>query len=350
MPRTAPANTAQPMWRAPTLPWPRVAGLAIVLALTSLSGVEAFWRSRGFKPEVPDSVELWRYRRSQVVGHDPHLIVAIGTSRVRAGLCPAAFGKLLPNYRFVQLGVTGAVSPIGVLAEIAKVPGFSGIVLCDVLPPLLDKRRWDDQALYYDGTPAYDPRWNSLLYWELREHFLITSSDFSIRECLHAALMAPHGYPHFIRNHIDRSLTMDVLPDDVLKEIGRARFREYGGSYRDERRNKTLQEFAEGLAPLTEVADQIHRNHGQIVFLRLPTSGTWLEVEEATLPSTQYFAVASRTTKIPWIDFRELPGNDRFDCPDGSHLSAQGAYAFTKSLIHELCRRQLLPRHQPKAD
>jgi hypothetical protein len=323
----------------PRLPWGRVSLLTLAIFACSISGLEAYWRALGLKPDVPDSVELWACQRSGVVGHDPKLIVAIGTSRIRSGISPAAVAEFLPDYRLVQLGVTGPVSPLGVLAEISRIPGFSGIVLCDVLPPLLDQVHWRDQADFYDRPAANNPAWALVPYWEIREHLVVANSELSIRKWLEG------GRPsdaHYLRNHIDRSLTMDIASDELTAHIRETRLKEYSALYRTRPHYKSLEDFASTLQPLVEVVTRIHRYHGRVVILRLPSSGSRLQLEEAAFPSAEYFSVAARATNVPWIDFRDLPEKEAFLCPDDSHLSPTGAYAFTESLIKELQRRELL--------
>jgi len=78
------------------------------------------------------------------------------------------------------------------------------------------------------------------------------------------------------------------------------------------------------------------------VFLRLPSSGSRLRLEEAAFPSETYFNSLALATAAGWIDFRDLPDHDDFVCPDDSHLSPEAAGIFTKSLLVELRHRGLL--------
>jgi hypothetical protein len=80
----------------PLLPGPRVYLTALVLFAAMIGGLEAYWRSREFRPSVPDSADLWSYHWSQVVGNDPNLIVAIGTSRIRTDVRADAIREWVP--------------------------------------------------------------------------------------------------------------------------------------------------------------------------------------------------------------------------------------------------------------
>jgi hypothetical protein len=50
---------------APVLLWLRMWVLVVLALGASIANIEAFWRSRGLKPDVPDSVELLAFQRPQ---------------------------------------------------------------------------------------------------------------------------------------------------------------------------------------------------------------------------------------------------------------------------------------------
>jgi hypothetical protein len=344
--------TSQPP-RAPALPWLWTWLCALLAVAASLGSLEAFWRDRGFRPNVPDSFDLWAYHRAQVVGGDPKLLVAIGTSRVRSDISPKAVADCLPGYRLVQLGLNGAISRIGLLEEISRVPGFCGTVLCDALPPMLDEKNWVHRPKSDRGPAPRPTLWVTQIYSALRESLIIADDKFSLRGCLQATGHATRPSTRldemqYFRVHADRSMTLDCASDRLLAKIRDARRHHHVDILRGLRQYATLDEFADSLAPLADIVAQIHRNHGEVVFLRLPSSGRELQLEESAFPSADYYGVVAKTTSAPWIDFRNLPHGPVFLCPDESHLSPEGASAFTKDLVAEMQRRHIVglqPRH-----
>jgi hypothetical protein len=342
----ATSSAANQAPRAPALPWFWTWLCALLAVATSLGSLEAFWRDRGFRPKVRDSFDLWAYHRSQVVGGDPSLLVAIGTSRIRSDISPAAVSDCLPGFRLVQLGLNGAMSRIGLLEEISRVPGFCGTVLCDALPPMLDERNWVHRSKS-DGVPAPQPILRSARFYNaIRESLIIADEEFSLRGCLqatsHAAQLSGRlEYSQYFRVHADRSMTLDCVSDREMAKVRAARWHDHVDLFRGVRRYANLDEFAESLAPLAEVVATIHRNHGRVVFLRLPSSGRELQLEESTFPSTDYYGVVAKTTSAPCIDFRSLPHGPNYFCPDESHLSPESADVFTKDLVAEMQRRRI---------
>jgi hypothetical protein len=326
------------------VPWLLTWIVSVLVFAICVGSLEIFWRSRGYRLNVPDSIALWAYHRTRVVGDDPKIIVAIGTSRARADISPEVMTECLPGYRFVQLGINGASSPIGVLAEISAIPRFRGTILCDLLPPLADRSRWEEQAAFYSEPVPRFVAFNTYVYSLLCDHCLVVSSVVSLRECFGAT------EPHFganqirFRVHADRSVDCDESPANVSREAEEEAIREYATRLKQTKRYKNVDAFKENVAPLGEVVSRIVHNGGHVVFLRLPAAGPRLQMEETAFPTAVYFNALAQATSAEWIDFRSLSHYQDFDCPDGSHLSPRGSQRLSRSLVAELTRRRLLPQ------
>jgi hypothetical protein len=328
------------------VPWLRTWLFALAVVAVSLGSLEAFWRARGFQPNIPDSFELYAHHRSQVVGGNRKLIVAVGTSRIRTDVCAGAVAEGLPGYHFVQLGLNGAMSRVGLLAELSEIPEFCGIVLCDALPPMLDEKSWIRHKRS-DGQPGPQTmQWSARFRGLLQESFVIADDQFSLRGCLHATPAARAGNrfddTKYFRVHADRSMALQGDSERLIAKTRNARYHNNEDLFRQAPRYATLDDFADALAPLVEIVSRIHRNHGKVIFLRLPASGRELRLEESAYPSAEYFPVVERETTAPWIDFRSLPHHADFLCPDESHLSPDGAQVFTKDLVAEMKRRRIV--------
>jgi hypothetical protein len=343
MPQAAAVESHRPSMESAyaRLPWVRVAVLMAVVFATSLAGLEASWRKLGHRPHVSDSVLLWAYHRSRIVGGDSKVIVAIGTSRVRADLSPDVIAETFPRHQFVQLGINGASSSVGLLTEIAEIPGFRGTILCDVLPPLLEKRRWDEQAEFYAERIPKLAAFNAYVYCQLCDHLVVVNSATSLRECLGAAAPRFGAEPNRFHVHADRSEDFDAaFPSQAAQA---QTMREYQSRFEKMRKYRDLNEFRDEIAPLVHVVARIRNNGGQVIFLRLPAGEQRLQVEEAGFPSEAYFRILADVTSAHWIDFRGVEGYPDFDCPDGSHLSPSGARKFSKGLVAALKREGLMP-------
>jgi hypothetical protein len=334
-------GSQNPPNEVPTLPWARVLAVAVAGFLAAITGLEASWRIFSFRPNVEDSTDLWAYHRSRVVGGDPKIVVAIGTSRIRADLSLGALAEYAPGYRFAQLGVNGPTSAIGLLCEISTIPRFCGVVLCDVPAPLLDRNRWDDQASYYALTNSTQAALDAYLHCLLCDRLLVLNSSFSLRSCL-GTTRSPN---RFFRVHADRSLEFDEVANREEHRANWEKHRErFVARLQRARKYKNIEEFRENIAPLEAVVTRIVRNGGRVVFVRLPATGERLLIEESAFPAPLYFNALSKVMSADWIDFRDLVDQELFDCPDGSHLSPRGARSFSRSLCSELMHRGIIRR------
>lgn len=329
--------------------WVRIWLVAVLIAGTSIASVEFAARDYGYKPDVPDSLALWFYHRHRVVGGDPKLIVAIGTSRIRAALSPEVASECLPGCRLIQLGFDGPSGAVGLLDELSATPGFCGTILCDVPVPLFDRSHWDDQPNYYRKQQSPSSIANSVFSSVLREHSVALVDDMTLRRLIFGnSPPEDPGWPEFFRTHLDRSVTVDGARADIISAAGRAKFPQYKGLYTSAKRYANVQEFKQTVAPLRVIVERIRRNHGAVVFLRLPSAGPRLEFEESNYPTGLYYSALAEATSATCIDFRSLPQASDFQSADGSHLSPDGARVFTRALIRQLKQRHLVASSETK--
>ncbi len=328
---------------SPQLPGLQVYVLALVLFTGMIGGLEAYWRGRAFEPNVPDSPDLWAYHWSRVGGDDSNLIVAIGTSRIRTALRPDVIHKRFPSHRFVQLGVNGPSGSLGLLTEISHVPNFRGLVICDVLPPLMAPEQGREQVAMARRPKTPTHTLNTYLHSVLCDQLVVLNSALSIRKWLvprdpfRPAAVGPR-----LRVHADRTLEISYPTEEALKSITENRFRDYAGRYTKARRYKNLDDFRDVIHETAEAVARIQANGGHVVFLRLPAAGARLQLEESSYPSAVYFQALAQTTSAPWIDFHELSREDDLKCPDESHLSGESAVVFTNRLVDRLQALSLL--------
>jgi len=331
--RTGTAHEDLSRW----LPGARVYVLALVLFVGMIGALEVYWRGRAFEPNVADSPDLWAYHWSRVVGNDPNLIVAIGTSRIRTAVRPDLVHERLPSHRLIQLGVNGPSGSLGLLAEISRIPHFRGLVICDVLPPLMAPEQGREQVAMARRPNTAAHAFNTYLRSLLCDRLVVLNSALSIRKWfVQRDSFRPESVGPRLRIRADRTLEISYRTDEALKTIRDNRFRDYASRYAKARRYKNMDDFREVIRDVGGSVARIQDNGGQVVFLRLPAAGARLQLEESTYPSAVYFGALAEITSAPWIDFRELSHEGDLDCPDESHLSADSALVFTSRLIERL--------------
>jgi hypothetical protein len=91
------------------------------------------------------------------------------------------------------------------------------------------------------------------------------------------------------------------------------------------------------------MAEQIRARGGEVVLIRMPTSGDLWTLHELQYPRAEYWDRLVAVTGLPAIHFADYPGLSGFECPDFSHLDARDSPRFTQALaailVEELGRR-----------
>jgi hypothetical protein len=70
----------------------------------------------------------------------------------------------------------------------------------------------------------------------------------------------------------------------------------------------------------------------EVVFVRPPSDGRYLEFENRAMPRTATWDVLLARTGAPGIHFEDYPDQRGLDIPEWSHLSAASAVRYTEAL------------------
>ncbi len=322
-------------------PWPRVGLLTLVLAGGIVGGAEAFWRGQGQLPWVPDSKELWAFHRSRVY-NDRKTVLLLGTSRMGAAISPEMFRARCPDYQLVQLSLTGSNSPIGMLEHFAVDDDFSGIVLCGMAAPFLDRTRWEDQSEHYNYPSKPHERWSAAVHGYLRASIVVLDPGLSLKTTIKNHLQsAPLPEPDHRWRTFDRFLYFDFEKDPEMESRRKRRVEQVRREY-EEVKTPTGDELRSIVAEIDRLVERVRRNGGEVVFIRLPSSGKRLQVEEEYYPKAEHWDRFARASSAICIHFQDIPSQSQFVCPDESHLDYRDASRFTNALIDELTRRNVI--------
>ena len=326
--------------QAPNVSWIVTWIVASVLFFTLLAVVEPIWRSLGYRPSAVDSPALRKFWYECAVSGGSRTMVFIGASRIQAGISLTAMRQRLPHYRVVQLGQFSDGRPIGVLQSLANDDRFSGIVVCDTLEPFLFRAYWGDQRRPYGHHAPISELGESYASAYVRDLLAVANTKTGIFAASKLFLkQGKAARPDYVRMHADRSIELDFrLVDDLerLREMSLASFR----MRYDALVNPAPVELDRDLKEINLAVSRIQDRGGQVVFLRMPSSGARLELEEEYHPKAKYwdrFAAISSGICIHWSELRNAL---EWKCPDDSHLDCSEAVAFTDALVDELARRQ----------
>lgn len=326
----------------PRLPWGRALVLSVVIASVALGGEEAFWRSLGHRPSVSsNTTNHWRFWRQQA-NRRGRTVVLIGASRIQTAFCIETFSQRFPDHRVVQLGVYAGGSPIGTLQELSEDEEFSGIVICDVLAPLLFRNRWRDQELLY-GSHAFNGGTAQLLEhiprWLLEDRLALLRPNLRIR-----ALMESQTWPtpEIVRLRFDRSIELDFSVIPNLAQFREDKNREFKDLYARQAKSNRTDVFLQHIERIEQAVRRIQQRGGKVVFLRSPSSRGRRAIEEEHNPRKDYWDRFAESTSATSIHFEDVAAMRMLTCPDDSHLDWRQRPEFTAALLDELVRHDVL--------
>ena len=323
--------------------------LSLVLAFTI--ALESYWRSRGFKPSSNDDKVLWASQRKLLAVSGANTTVFVGGSRIKFDIDLPTWEKITDE-KAIQLAMVATPGRI-ILRDLANDKSFRGKVVVDVMEVQFfssdtvrrDKFARDALDYYYKETPAQSASAaiNKLL--ESRLVFL-EEGKFGMNELLNGLLVSnrkgvtgklafPKEFsstsanrqtsmtPMFLANAGIRKKQMGLWSKGTLAIAEKApRFR-----------GDTVEVL---LKQIKQSVDKICARGGSVIFVRPPSNGPFLEVENRVFPRHAYWDRLLEFTNAPGIHFTDYPETSHLVCPEWSHLSPEGARTYTKQLVRIL--------------
>jgi len=316
---------------------------ALLLAGAALGAWELAWRARGFEPSVNDDRRLWAAARAGAAEGGRAAVAVVGSSRIQVAIDPGAFAEASGGRRPVQLALAlGSSLPL--LRDLAEDPEFRGCAIAEVNPRIFfDATARLDRlvARYleaYRGRTLAD-RFEAPLRMRVQE--LLVSRQPALAPERLAQALAAGGWPEPPHVRVDRSRTRaadfqrlrDLAQRNRRTELARARSRPVILS------GEALDRFLEGVEALVQ---RQRAKGGEVVFLRLPTSGHILADERLRVPRERSWDLLARRSSALSIHFEDHPSLAAFTSPDGEHLDQRDAAAFTRALARILVEARAL--------
>ncbi len=317
-------------------PWGRTWILAIVLAAIALGAIELHWRGRGFEPAVSDSARLWSAHRRRAQELEQPGSVIVGASRAQYGFDLEAFADETGWPEPIQLALQGR-SPLPVLQDLADDPSFSGLVIVEVTDRIVfqatrqrerraRQRVAESRELAVNQTESLEGWMDQLV----GRTFAFRNPELAPDRVLALSQAGLPVVPRERRVLADRSAKMDFDRVDAAglerRWLGRATSEKPPGP---RLRNRVAREFAAAV-------EAIRARGGEVVLVKLPNSGRLAEVEDAKFPRDQFWDVLVERVGGPSIHFEDYEELRATATPDGSHISANDAPGFTRSLARIL--------------
>ena len=330
-----PQNFPRPVWLRTWL-------LALALALVCVGGWEIFWRLQGYVPSVEDDWGLWATIRHGANHREDKPVVLIGASRIQLGLHPDVFVRA-SGIRPLMLAIDGD-SPLPVLQNLAEDPEFSGLVICSLTPQWLAEQKITMQRAKKWIRKYKKQKWSS----RLETHLATTLQQMFV-----------FRFPGLSPGRVWRHLVLDERLKKVYAPMRTDRYRLADYTRSDFPRLKKAREkrarqlvvstiplmpevFSERIEQMHQWVEKIHQRGGEVVFIRMPSTGVIQEIEAAAWPRDRYWDVFAARMDGFTVHFEDYAALASLECPDGSHLDGGGAAFFTETLVEILHKNLVL--------
>jgi hypothetical protein len=327
--------------RLPKHDWQLIWVITLSIVVITISIWESFWRLRGFEPSLNDDAQLWISIRRSIPPNDPSAVVLMGSSRMQLDFDTQVF-KQYTNLTPFQLAIDGT-SPLPVLAHFADDASFRGTIICDINEANLIAKQTPsvaDQWIKAYQHSKFNAEFEFLLNSFVQETFVFRLPELQPINIWQNITNTGHlPLPFYLKLHADRFKAGDYLllnkyPNYSIAAHYNMRLERHKGMY-------------EGLLPVDQAifesnlqniqsqVQKIQQRGGKVVFVRFPTSGGILELDEQLLPREQYWNVFAQRVSAIFLHFKDYP-DLQYNLPDGSHLDYRQAVLFTKSLTRLL--------------
>ena len=324
------------------VPWLVTWAVALLLFGIGLVSAESVWRAMGYRPSAVDSPALWRFWYEHAATGGRRMIVLIGASRIQAGISTDRVCARLPDYQIVQLGEYAGDSPVGVLRTLAEDRRFNGIVVCDMLAPFLTRRRWESQRDLYEASVTIRQQLDAYQIARAANLLAIRNAESGIgaavKRFLERGQLPP---PNHVRMRPDRSLEIDFAVMENLQGFREKNAASFQRQYEAEE-HPAPEELDDEFKEVNDFVRRIQDRGGQVVFLRMPSSGERLTIEEQYHPKARFWDRFAATSSGICIHWTEIEGANDLMCPDDSHLDYRDAVKFTDLLVDALINRGVI--------
>ena len=321
--------------------WLRTWLLTAFLVVMVLGAAELAWRSQGHRASVVDDLDLWSEQRAQIYGGET-TVVLIGTSRIQLGFVSDVFHDRFPRHRLVRLEAP-LRHPVSALRNLAEDRAFRGVVIASVAIPWMRKGVYPDlseELDHYRDHYDWNARGNRRIASFVQSRLVSVNPNVNLRDVLvRWARRGEWPDPLHVVTKADRSRAGDFSLHPDLKRSRKNLV--FITKERERLHHVSSEAMLEQLVELDALAERIRERGGNVVFVRLPSSGKIRRIDEKYYPKREYWDRFAARTTAPTLHFLDVPTLADFECADGLHLDQRDAPRFTALLLDELMRMQI---------
>lgn len=326
-----PLSTSSSDQRLPALAYRLLWVAALAFSLVLFAGAEALLRRAGHLPSITDSQALWSLHLDRALQQTNGIILA-GASQAQLGISVDDFeretGRALAN-----LTINGN-SPLPLVKYLAEETDFRGTLLIDVLEPHGATHYKDSTTTQYihyyqtsKGSGALlNPLVNQLILNGLQRSWVFFSANVRLPSVL------GNRPPFYVQTLPTR--TKRAFYRTMVSPASQPRPPQPPLPFSDD-------EWAQWKATVKDMGAWVARiqaRQGRVVFICFPRrAGAYDE----QFPRALYWDYLVSQVPAASIHFADYPALLRFELPDGLHVDAADAPAFTRELTRILAQNHL---------
>jgi hypothetical protein len=319
--------------------WAIAWGVALVLALLALVGVERAWRAQGIAPGLIDSSQLWSLQRDRVDAGTQRPVVFLGASRTVYGIDPKVWKQQRPHDKPLMLAINGHY-PVAALQDLAADARFAGLAIVDIDSYGLlaahhaMQQPWLD---YYHRQWNFNWRAHRLLLNAWQRASVLSNPGTGLWPTLKRAWSGRTFSRPYSEIDSNRAGWMRFDQADVAGLAAHfdasvdAKIARFPAPSRDA--------FLAQLQPVETAVAAIRARGGDVVFVNLPVRGRLVEMETRYMPRADYWDAFAARPGIKAIHFDDVPEWASLEFPDRSHVRADQRGELTRGLIAQMERR-----------
>jgi len=313
--------------------WLAIWVLAVLFLLGSLLGYEWLLKTRGFKPSVEVTQDLWSWNRSRA--SQDNALVLVGASRIQLAIDIETLREQWPDKHIASLAVNGSF-PMSTLIDLAADEEFNGLVLLSFHARMLEPDYFDMQKPYvdhYHNSAGYLDMMNARVMAWLQSKWRLLHPLMNLHDLLHFFIENRRfPDPPYISFHPDTTASADYQ----ISDVNALRHYFLQSKQRDYQQHKAMNDdvWVDGVQRMMLAIRAIEQRGGQVIVLRFPVGPAHWLLDQAEYPRARYWDVMLlRNPDLKALHFLEHPGWQAFDFPDSSHLDASDKVAFTEQLL-----------------
>jgi hypothetical protein len=332
-----------PVRPVPEQPWGRILLGTVVLLALLVAGWEAYWRNYGVRPSIANSDGLWAMQRRRIDAGEGDATVLLGSSRLLYDMQLPVWERL-DGRRPIQLSLEGT-GPTAMVEDLAQDAHYTGRLVIGIAPQQFFaafKRRVGVLRYLRKESPSQRiGQWLSMQWIE--PYLAFDDPDFALQTVLERQPWPKRpGLPALLpvrkiseieadRNaHVWAKVATDP---EYCAIVRRAWVVDLLTPSPQDPSPTEVQRIANDQIDRTARAVAKLRARGvKVLFVRLPSSGPFLEFEERTFPRARTWDSLLAATAAPGIHFQDYPELQGYTLPEWSHVSPFEADRLTQAL------------------